>query len=171
MGYVTPDFPNNIWDGMSLNTFRTSRADNIPPDFHDWDQIVAEIISVQEAVTNLGGGPSGDNVWTVTAGEDIIAGDFVLIQTDGTLELADATIAPSVTGVALESKLTGELTEILTHGRYINLTWSLTPGGIYFLTEEGNMSTNPPTTGWVIQLGRAISPTGFHLEISQPIKL
>jgi len=171
MGYVTPDFPNNIWDGLSPNSFRTSRAVTIDPSAFDWDQIVAEVISAQEAITNLGGGPSDGNLWSITAAVDLTDGDFVYIQTDGTVMLADATLSPSLCGIATESKLAGELTKVLTQGRYINLSWSLTPGQIYYLRDNGDMSLTPPLTGWNIEVGTAITTTGIQLDIAKSIKL
>jgi len=171
MGWITPDFPNSIWDGLSPRTSRLSRTDNIDPNSEDWDQIVAELIATQQAIVDQGGGVSGDNIWTITTSEDLTAGDFTLIKPNGTLEKADATLDPAIAGVVLESKSTGELTDILTQGKYINVNWSLTPGATYFLNTNGQISTNPPNLGWVIQLGKAITSTGLDLNIKSSIKL
>ena len=171
MGYVTPDFPNNIWDGLSPNSFRTSRADTVDPSAFDWDQVVAEVIAAQEAITNLGGGPSDDNIWSITASENINEGEFVYIKMDGTIAVADATITSSVCGIAIETKLVGELTKVITQGRYINLTWALFPGQPYFLIDSGKISITPPNSGWSIKVGNAITTTGLQLDIASSIKL
>ena len=171
MGWVTPDFPNNIWDGLSPNTTRTSRSDNIDPNQQDWDQIVAELIATQQAIVDLGGGTSSDNIWTISAGEDLIFGTFVAIQPNGTLTKADSSVDPAVAGVALENKITGQLTDFLTQGKFINMSWNLIPGATYFLSTNGSMSITPPNTGWVIKLGKAMTPTGLDLNIQPPIKL
>ena len=171
MGYQTPDFPDKIWDGLSSNTSRESRQDNIDPNQHDWDKIVAEMLAVQNVVSTLGNPTGNPNVWNITASEDITISDLVFIQIDGTLKVADATLYPLVTGIALSSRSTGQLTDILTHGKYVNFDWSLTPGKPYYLGTMGTLSETPPTSGWVIEIGRAITTVGLSLEIRQPIKL
>lgn len=47
MSLVPASFPATLWDGMTGNNFRTSRADVINPDSEDWDRIVSEVIAVQ----------------------------------------------------------------------------------------------------------------------------
>lgn len=171
MGYETPDFPNSIWDGLSLNTFRPTRQVNLPPSHHDWDRIVAEMIAVQQTVAAIGGTTDNPNVWNIETSEEITIGDFVFIRMDGLLQVADATQQPLVNGVALSNTLTGQIADILTHGKYINLNWSLTPGSPYYLRDNGSISDTPPVSGWVIQIGRAITTVGLSIEIKQPIKL
>lgn len=59
--YTKPTFPDVIWDGLSSNTWRQSRADRLDPNPDDWDQIVSEMLEVQRVVIELRdtGGPSG----------------------------------------------------------------------------------------------------------------
>ena len=51
--YVTPSYPNEVWDGSSRNPERTARADYLEPSADDWDRVVAEVIATQEKVRNL----------------------------------------------------------------------------------------------------------------------
>lgn len=47
----TPQFPAAIFDGCTTgNTDRDERNDDCQPDFHDFDQLAAELISVQTVV-------------------------------------------------------------------------------------------------------------------------
>lgn len=53
MGLAKPQFPANVWNGLSANTARTSRLDSPEDDTRDWDQIVSEMIAIQEYTLNL----------------------------------------------------------------------------------------------------------------------
>lgn len=53
MGVKNPKFPTTTWDGLSENPYRHSRLDDAGPDFRDWDQLVAEMISTQVIVAGL----------------------------------------------------------------------------------------------------------------------
>jgi hypothetical protein len=52
-------------------------------------------------------------------------------------------------------------------------TGGLTAGAIYYLSEAvaGGMTTTPPTTGYVQEIGEAISDTEFLIDVKQEIKL
>ena len=46
MSINDPQYPGQVWDGLGPN--RLNREQDASPDFEDWDQIVAELISTQE---------------------------------------------------------------------------------------------------------------------------
>lgn len=48
-----PQFPTEIWDGDTDNPWRANRSDNVDPDFHDWDRVVAEVIATQQRLTTI----------------------------------------------------------------------------------------------------------------------
>lgn len=77
----------------------------------------------------------------------IASGDSGAFQTDGQLTSADWT---AVVGVA-----------------------TLTPGSIYYLSGDtaGKLTTTPPTSGWVVEIGEAHSTTVLDINIRQPVKL
>lgn len=47
MGKEVATYPDGLWDGLSKNPERKSLADNIDPDYRDWDRLVAEVIAIQ----------------------------------------------------------------------------------------------------------------------------
>jgi len=47
MAIVLAQYPGDIWDGLSENVWRRTRLDDLGPDPHDWNQIVAEMLSTQ----------------------------------------------------------------------------------------------------------------------------
>lgn len=48
MSVNSANFPDGTWDGLSPNDDRASRLVDHTPEYEDWDQIVAEVISTQE---------------------------------------------------------------------------------------------------------------------------
>ncbi len=52
-------------------------------------------------------------------------------------------------------------------------TGGLSPGAIYFLSEvtAGRITTMAPASGFVVQIGTAISAVDFEISIHSPIKL
>lgn len=171
MGYTNANFPDRVWDALSPNPFRTAQSDTINPNAQDWDQVVAEMQAVQEYVLAAGTPDDDANVWRVTTSVNVTAGDVVFVQLNGTLAIADATTQSDVNGFVLETKSIGEIVPVRTGGKYINNAWSLTPGRIYYLSVNGTIDSSPPSTGWVVQLGRAITSTGLNIEIAQPVRL
>ena len=63
--YVKPSFPEQVWDGTTLNNERDEGVNSdVDPDSRDWDRIAAEVIATQIAVSTLEAegvaGPPGD---------------------------------------------------------------------------------------------------------------
>ncbi len=81
---------------------------------------------------------------------DIIATELGIIQVDGLLTL------------------TTEQWDLATGD-----TGGLTPGSVYFLSAAtiGRITNVPPTTGYIVKIGTAISTVNFEISIGTPIKL
>jgi hypothetical protein len=90
---VNASYPDESWDGLSLNTDRLSLFSNHSPNYQDWDQIVAEMMAVEEGnqVKYMGGdstiasatpGALSDLLFDVDAGSKYVF--------DGTLFLANS---------------------------------------------------------------------------------
>jgi hypothetical protein len=92
MAIETPDFPSAIWDGLSDNANRVTRNYNVSPDWRDWDQISAEVISMQR--TAGGASPHED-----------ITGDTTLVPASAPVQLVDATTAPVTVSLRPASEL------------------------------------------------------------------
>lgn len=108
---------------------------------------------------------------------------YTVNATNVDLAQADAQGTIRVTGLATEAVGSGNTGNLLVDG-VVSLTtgeWDavtgqsggLTPGANYFLSEAtaGNLTPTPPTTGFVVRVGHALSNTEFEIEIGQPIKL
>jgi len=179
MGYASPSFPAQVWDGLSSNPVRTSREVDHWCNQDDWDQLVAEMIAVQETILNTPdiAGVERISLYSAEVSEEITGGKLIRIQTDGTAIIATS-VTGIVSGIALVTVLTGQLMVYLRRGRIHSTDWSVTtgstlliPGSEYFLGLDGTMSVTPPETGYLVSLGQAQSTTEFDLSIRPSIRL
>jgi len=92
------------------------------------------------------------------------------INIDEKAILADSNISGSVIGISTnKEKLNiGDEVEIQLNGK-IKIGESLIPGSDYYL--NGTLSLIPPTSGYVIKLGQAVTQEIFNIRIEQGIKL
>lgn len=112
-------------------------------------------------------------------------GQAVYASGANTLDLARANAQSTVrvAGLAAETVGTGNTGNVLADGvltltttqwdAIAGTTGGLTPGANYFLSEAtaGNLTETAPATGFVVQVGHALSDTEFEIEVQQPIKL
>jgi hypothetical protein len=119
------------------------------------------------------------------ADEDLKSGRPIYVKSNGHIELADADVMPEagVAGLAIIDAASGDTAAYATDGFLTLSDWSsatnpsstlLTPGTVYFLVSGyvvGMLTPTPPTSGYVVQIGRALSTTTLEIEIQQSIKL
>lgn len=112
------------------------------------------------------------DVIIATAGEALVAGDFVYITGTGTVMKADATsIAKAARGYVLASVLNAAQATVYFDESNSALT-SLTPGATYYLsaTPGAITTTAPLTSGNIVQpVGFASSATNVHVNIKEPV--
>lgn len=117
----------------------------------------------------------GDDTASITAGENLAAGDFVNVYNDSGAKVrkADATTAgKEAHGFVLASVDSGDPASVYFEGTNTQVT-SATPGVVYLsATAGGFTSTAPSSTGNVVQkLGVAVSSTAISFEAQQHIVL
>lgn len=120
----------------------------------------------------------GEDLKSITASENLAAGDFVNVWNDvGTVKVrkADAsTTGKEANGFVLSAVALGNSGTVYFEGTNTQLT-GLTGGSMYFLsatTPGGVTATAPSTAGQIVQkLGRALSTTEINFEASDPIAL
>jgi hypothetical protein len=114
---------------------------------------------------------------TFFAAEDVSYGDILYFKTDGLLYKAshndpdciqDSTVSffMSQTTAAAGNPIFSRFT-----GKIVFTSNILTPGNIYYLGVNGQMTDTPPTTGVILIIGSAITETDFFLNFQQPILL
>lgn len=114
----------------------------------------------------------GADAITATAGEALVAGDFVYITAGGTAMKADATtFAKRAMGYVL-SAVSNAGTATVFFDESNSALSGLTPGTKYFLSATAGLTTAtaPTTAGQFVQvLGTATSATSLHVNIQEPI--
>jgi len=112
----------------------------------------------------------------------IVKGQPVYVASGGSINLANAATAGKqrVFGLVYDTSiLSGASGSIITDGELEQSDWTavigstfLVPQSVYYLdTIEGRLSNTPPVTGYVVEVGQALSATSFEITQRQPIKL
>ncbi len=176
MSINDPQYPAKVYDGIGPN--RSSRGENLEPDFEDWDQLVAEVKALQQqqlddrefnAVNDEGGA--------------VIAGNVVYMKTSGKIAKADADTAAAAAlkipvGMLKAGVDDGKSVGVVFRGR-LTLTlaeWDavgtdalgLDPGAKYYMSgTAGTITTTAPnTTGdTLFVVGVAISATTMLVRL------
>lgn len=161
---------NTIWDGSS----ETRPDPNVlrEPDAYDYRRIVRELQETQETVIEA------IELAHAIAAVDIASGNLITVETSGEVVLADFRISGVVSGMALQDVKIGDGVPFIRTGRIHREDWTLIIGNPkleagfeYFLDYDGFMTTMPPTTGYVVKVGQAITPELFSLLIFNSVRL
>jgi hypothetical protein len=181
MGYVKSCFPNQIWDGKTPNPEREEGINaDCNPNTQDWDRIAAEIIAMQKAII---GGTAVSTDISVTAGEVLHAGQPVYVkQSDIRAYVAKASFEETsrVCGFVKTDTTAEGCVSIVPIGKLELVNWSIALGGnvfliagaIYYLSDViGQIVVNPPSTGFVIQVGVAVTPMVLDVNIKTRVRL
>lgn len=75
-----------------------------------------------------------------------------------------------IAGVIVEDVAEGNFADAVAEGEVINPLWTFDPGAILFLNNSA-ISQTPPTTGFCIKLGQAITTTRIYIHLSETIVL
>jgi len=114
----------------------------------------------------------GADAITATAGEALVAGDFVYITGTGTVMKADATtFAKRAMGYVISAVLNAGTATVFFDESNSALS-TLTIGSKYFLSATAGLATltAPITAGQFVQcLGVATSTTSLHVNLQEPI--
>jgi hypothetical protein len=183
MPYVTPQYPGQIWDGLSPNKERINRAQRLDPNPDDWDQIVAELIAVQQV------GQDEGSTFTARNGSGLIIRKCQPVCSTGvdTVTLADASsIATAyVLGLSIDVSIAdgaegdfqsdGSLfADVSDWDAVTGQVGGLTSGARYFLSlTAGRLTTAAPIGSgevWV-PIGIALDARSLVINLQTPIKV
>jgi len=117
-------------------------------------------------------GPAGGSAVQRIAGESLSALRYCYERAGQTfvLDFADRNNIDLAAGLTLSAADRGGLVNLQLTGPVDDLLWSWTPGPLW-LGAAGALTQQPPTTGFLLQVGTAVSPTRIILNPSQPIEL
>lgn len=126
-------------------------------------------------VISATGNGGGTTTFSAEAGEDVSAGQPVYFSMSKLFKAHSD--YKEVIGVTTEEILTGATGNYTVDGGVTIADWSaitgsasLTQGSVYYLS--GNqLSITPPSTGYLIAVGKAVSSTILEVELQPPIRL
>lgn len=112
-----------------------------------------------------------EGIVTLPAGE-VINGSRVVVSLGGELFLFDPTDpdhGQSVVGVSTEAvTVIGDPVRVKTFGAFTTGSWS---DGVVYAGVDGQLTQTPPTSGWLIEVGRVLSPTQIDIDLEPAIQL
>jgi len=120
---------------------------------------------------------TNDNAGAITIGQPVYS------SSAGGCDLAkaDAASTKKVIGLVEAASIASSASgSIITDGILSSANWTsvigaatLTSGAVYYLSEAtaGEMTATAPATGFVVEIGVALSTTDFSLDVKRPIKL
>lgn len=120
-------------------------------------------------------GPPGGEGILKTAGATI--GGHRAVVTDSTSDVvvyADNTNPAheaAVFGITTGAAASGASVLVKTSGEIEEPSWIWTPQGAIYLSTNGNLTQTPPTTGFCLALGYAVTSTKMLVNIGQAITL
>lgn len=175
MSVLGPEFPEKLWDGLSDNPDRVDRTVDKWCNHQDWNRIVAEVISMQQVI--LLGSSAPQSIFQSEADETIEQFNWVMMQKDSLVGVATNNDG-LVSGLSVTQATSGDQVFYVTSGKLEISDWTNTtgaqdlyPGCFYYLRQNGLMSSTPPLTGFIVQLGQAQTKQQFSINIQQSIKL
>lgn len=122
------------------------------------------------------GGGSSDQLSAVTD-DALVPGQAVYVKGSGNLGLGDDTLPNGSVGLSLTTTAATFSATIQTGGIVVVTDWtaiigsvSLTRGATYFLGSLGGMTTVPPTSGYLVRMGSALSLTQFRVGDPAPVR-
>lgn len=121
-------------------------------------------------VTNVVGGFQD---LPLTAGATLGGGRIVSAQGGAMVYASSDNLSTmeGVTGITLNAASLSASVNVRTGGEVSDSGWSWTSGQDLFLGLNGVMTHTPPTAGYALCVGWAISPTSIFLKFETPIEL
>ena len=112
---------------------------------------------------------SGPAALTLTASGAISALRMVVAEA-GAGRYPDTSVAADagrVVGMATTSAASGDPFDVLTNGEYTDAGWSWSPGPVF--CGASGVLTQTVGTGWVLEVGRALSATRILIDVKTPL--
>jgi len=114
---------------------------------------------------------AGTDKMTITAGENISSSNVIMIK-DGLAykyQPSDVANYGKAVGIAKNAVSAGGQVNIILGGKLSLSGWGLTADEIHYAIDDGGLSTTPPTTGLLSQIGYAKDTDTLIIEINEPI--
>lgn len=110
---------------------------------------------------------------TVTAADSISMYDLLAVSSSGVIKAdsSDTTLAGKIIGFAMETAETEDSVIVALDGAVTNEGWTLTAGALLYAGTEGEITETVPETGFIQQVGIAITATTLRIQFGTPMLL
>lgn len=134
---------------------------------------LVKVIGIQGAKGAKGDTSFISSYITRTAGTTISGQRAVIIRNNLVYyaSTTDLSSAFAVTGISLNSALAGDMVEIVVYGEVEFSFWNWEVGKFVYVGQDGHLTQEAPTSGYVLIIARAISSTRLFVNIQTPILL
>lgn len=125
---------------------------------------LATIPQVEQIVTEATSGSSGTTKQVATTN---LGGNRVVGAVPGGVAYPDRTVAadgPLVLGITETSALAGQDVRVRYEGSMVEVSWAWTLGPV-FVGDAGNLTQAPSASGWIRQVGVALSATELWIDL------
>lgn len=133
-------------------------------------QVVAQdVIVVEVAQPGAPAGPGAPTTLQLTAAGAVSALRAIVAE-GGTGRYPDTGTpadAGRVVGVSKTAAADGDPFDVLTKGEHVDAGWSWSPGPVF--CGASGVLTQSPGTGWVLEVGRALSATRLLVDVKTPL--
>lgn len=134
--------------------------------------IINTIVNAQPILTTVFQGAPGQSTEitpvSVIAAVPISGHRAVATNSNGQFIYADKDTpahAQCTIGITQGAANAGDMATAIALGPIIEPTWNWTPQGLIFLGSNGVLTQTAPTTGFVLILGKAITPTQIFVHV------
>jgi len=105
------------------------------------------------------------------AGETLSGHRAVFVDTDGKFYYADKDdeAARVVAGITTGAVVVGGIATARFAGVLVEPSWAWTPALPIFLSTNGMLTQSAPSTGYVVEIGRALTATSILVEFGTPV--
>lgn len=142
---------------------------------------VTEVVRISEAEQGPAGpagptGPSGTGDEITRTAAEPISGHTVVATSGASGQLvpadsADTAMAPAVLGIITSAVEAGASVTVRAQGEVEESGWSWTPGQFIFCGADGVLTQTPPSSGFLLIVGWAMTPTRMFVRLMQPVYL
>lgn len=94
----------------------------------------------------------------------------MIVAEGGSGRYPDTSVAADagrVVGMSTTSAASGDPFDVLTNGEHVDAGWSWSPGPVF--CGVSGVLTQSPGTGWVLEVGRALSATRLLVDVKTPL--
>ena len=132
-----------------------------------------EPASVEHLTVTVGEAPPIMGQYTferVSSTGELSALRIVSEDEDGKVSYTDPTVESLVEAISGLTTTAGSVVVVQRDG-FVNTSGLDLPLGRAYLGESGRLTSEPPTTGYLVSVGSVTSPNRLYLNISEPILL